>query len=319
MSARDKAGAPVTAKQIPQSQIGVTTFYSETFILTTTQKIGLRKLIQDVGLTAKPDQEAAGIHSALQRLRDLAADVTGPEPLPLPPDTAAIEALQALAGNEQLVRVYEARDGLLADYLRWQALADRKEERLKRWRLLNELLQHAQALPVAQEVGPQVAAIRQQRSLLEEMDPVRPLLDKVTAALRAAAQDARQRVEDARQRELQAIEQTVEWNQLPDESWRTIFRGHHLGPIDPLDVGSDEKLLAALNAKPLAAWATELEAIPTRIRQAREEAARRIAPQAVHVRPPSTTLRTEAEAEAYVAALREQILGHIKDGKPVLI
>ena len=70
---------------------------------------------------------------------------------------------------------------------------------------------------------------------------------------------------------------------------------------DPLDVGSDEKLLAALNAKPLAAWATELEAIPTRIRQAREEAARRIAPQAVHVRPPSTTLRTEAEAEAYVA------------------
>ena len=54
--------------------------------------------------------------------------------------------------------------------------------------------------PVAQEVAPQGAAIRQQRALLEEMDPVRPLLDKVTAALRAAAQDARQRVEDARQR-----------------------------------------------------------------------------------------------------------------------
>ena len=319
VSARDKGGQPVSARQIPQSQIGVTTFYRESFILTTGQKIGLRKLIQDVGLTAKPDQEAAGIHSALQRLRDLAADVTGPEPLPLPPDTAAIEALQALAGNEQLVRVYEAREALLAGYQQWQTLVDRKEERLKRWRLLNELLQQARDLPVAQEVGPQVAAIRQQRSLLEELDPVKPLLEKVSAALREAAQKARQAVEEARQRELKAIEATDEWAQLPDEEWKDIFQGHHLGPIDQPDIGTDEKLLAAMNAKPLAAWGMELEAIPGRIDRTREEAARRIAPKAVRVRPPSTTLRTVEEAEAYVAALREEILAHIQDGKPVLI
>ena len=132
VGARDKGGQPVSARQIPQSQIGVTTFYRESFILTTGQKIGLRKLIQDVGLTIKPDQEAAGVQSALQRLRDLAADAGGDEPLPLPPDTAPIVALQNLSGNEQLVRVFEARDGLQADYHRWQALADRKEERLKR-------------------------------------------------------------------------------------------------------------------------------------------------------------------------------------------
>ena len=30
-------------------------------------------------------------------------------------------------------------------------------------------------------------------------------------------------------------------------------------------------------------------------------------------------VRARAEAEAYVAALREEILGHIQDGKPVLI
>lgn len=319
VSARDKAGAPVTAKQIPQSQIGVTTFTSETFILTTTQKIGLRKLIQELGLSVRPDEEAAGVQRALQRLRDLAADVAGPEPLPLPPDTAAIEALQALGGNEQLVRVYEARDRLLADYRDWKALTDRKEERLKRWRLLNELLQQARDLPVAQQVGPQAAAIRQQRALLEEMDPVKPLLEKVSAALREAAQKARQAVEDARQRELSAIEATDEWAQLPDEQWKDIFHQNHLGPIDHPDIGTDEKLLAALNAKPLAAWGMELEAIPGRIDRTREEAARRIAPQAVRVRPPSTTLRTAAEAEAYVAALRDEILAHIADGKPVVI
>lgn len=319
VSAKDKGGQPVAAKQIPQGQIGVTTFYSESFILTTVQRIGLRKLIQDVGLTAKPDQEAAGVQSALQRLRDRAAEAGGAEPLPLPPDTAHVTALLDLSGNEQLARVYEARDRLKADYDAWQALAGRKEERLKRWQLLNNLLQHAQGLPVAQEVGPQVAAVRQQRALLEEMDPVKPLLDKVSAALREAARGARQAVEEAQQRELTAIAATDEWQHLPDEEWKDIFGQHHLGPIAQPDIGTDEKLLGDMNAKPLAAWGTELEAIPGRIGRAREEAAKRIAPKAVRVRPASTTLRTEEEANAYVEALREEILTHIRDGKPVIL
>jgi hypothetical protein len=270
-------------------------------------------------LPIKPDEEAAGVQRALQRLRDLAAELSGPAPLPLSPDTAHIEGLQNLSGNEQLVRAYEERATLLNDYQTWKALRERKADRLDRWQRLTQLLQHARDLPIAREVAPQVAAIRQQRALLEEMDPVKPLLEKVSAALREAAQKARHEVEETRQRELKAIEATDEWQQLPDEEWKGIFQDHHLGPIDQPDIGTDEKLLEAMNAKPLAAWGTELEAIPGRIDRTREEAARRIAPKAVRVRPPSTTLRTEKEANAYVDGLRDEILVHIKDGKPVII
>lgn len=319
VSAKDKSSQPVSAKQIPQSQIGVTTFRGEEYVLTAMQKIGLRKLAQDLGLPIKQGEEAGGIQRVLQRLQDLAGEASGVEPLPPAPDTSQIETLQDLSGNEQLVRVYEQRDALRASYRNWTAVRDRRAGRFERWQLLGQLIGHASGLPVADEIEMQMEAIRQQRSLLEELDPVKPLLDKLTAALRQAAQDARQQVEDVQQRELKAIEATDEWNKLPDAEWKAIFHAHHLGPIDQLDIGTDEKLLRALNAKSLDAWGTELEAIPTRIRRARQEAARRIAPKAVRVRPASTTLNSEEEVEAYLEELRQEILTHIKDGKPVII
>jgi len=319
VSAKGKSGQPVSAKQIPQSQIGVTTFRSEEYILTASQKIGLRKLAQDLGLPIKQGEEAGGIQRVLQRLQDLAQEASDGEPLPPAPDTDHIETLQNLSGNEQLVRVYEQRDVLRENHRTWTAIRDRKEMRLGRWQLLTQLIRHAIELPVAKGVELQMVAILQQRSLLEELDPVKPLLDKVTTALREAAQDARQRVRDAQQRELKAIEETDEWNKLSDTEWKAIFQVHHLGPIDQLDIGTDDKLLNALNAKSLGAWRTELEAIPTRVRRARQEAARRIAPKAVRVRPKSTTLHTEEEVAAYLESLREEILPHIKDGKPVIV
>ena len=62
-----------------------------------------------------------------------------------------------------------------------------------------------------------------------------------------------------------------------------------------------------------------IAALPERAAQARAEAARLLAPQAVRVRPRGATLKTEAEVEAYVAELREDLLRHVTAGKPVVI
>jgi len=319
LSATAKNGQAISARQLSQSQIGVTAFRREGHVLKTIQKIQLRKLASDMDIPAQEGEEAAAVQRALERLRALAAEVTGDPPLPGPPDTGYIQQLQGYTGNEQLLQVHEQRNRLLDDYAAWQHLRERKGERLERWRLLQQLLKHASHLPVTAEIAPQVVAITAQRTLLDALDPVKPLLDSVTAALREALQDARAWVERTRDRELAAIQDTDEWTKLPDQTWRAIFRTHHLGPIDMPAINTDESLLEALNAKPLSAWATEREAIPTRIRQAREEAARQIAPAAVRVRPPSTTLETEAEVAAFLDALRDEILQHIHAGKPVII
>ena len=123
--------------------------------------------------------------------------------------------------------------------------------------MLQRLLAHAAKRPAAYTVRPQVEAITSQRLLLAEPDPVKPLLDALTADLRQALQDARQRVVDLREQELTALRDTAEWNKLSDEQWRDILHAQGLGLIAELQVGTDDLLLAALDAKPLDAWATD--------------------------------------------------------------
>jgi hypothetical protein len=124
---------------------------------------------------------------------------------------------------------------------------------------------------------------------------------------------------NVRNRELRAMEVTAEWRRLDDEQGRAIFDANHVGPIDELDIGTDDKLLAALDAKPLDAWETEAVAVPTRMRAAREQAAKLLEPQAVRVRPRRTTLHTAPEVDVYLDELRNEILGHIEADKPVII
>jgi len=306
-------------KQIAQSQIGVLEFRSETKIVTALQRIQVRKLIQDMGLPVKNGEEAEAIPRVLQRLADLAADAGGPPPLPEKPSTAAVQALQACSGNEQFVAVYEARASLLDSFIAWSKAKALREERRPAWETVQRLLAHAAGRHVVQELTPQVDAILGQRLLLAEPDPVKPLVDALCSDLRQALRVARARVIEVREREISLMQATDEWNKLDDEQWRRLFHANHVGPVAELDIGTDAKLLAALDEKPLSAWETEAVAVPTRMRQAREQAAKLLEPKAVRVRPKSTTLHDEAEVDVYLAELRSEILSHLKDGSPVIL
>jgi hypothetical protein len=315
----ERNGQPLAAKQIGRAQIGVTDFHTEEQVISAAQRLQVRKLIQDMGLSIKKGEEAEAIPRLLQRLEDLAGEAGGPPPLPAPPAAGFIDELQGLMGNEQFLAVYEARARLREAHAAWTQARALKAERLPRWEKAQRLLKHARSLPEAKDMGAQMEAIREHRSLLEEPDPLQPLIGALTAVLRKALQAARQRVVDVRARELKVLEATPEWAQLDDEQWRELFEAHHVGPIEQLDVGDDDKLLAALDRKPLGAWETEAEAAPTRMRQARADAARLLAPKAVRVRPPSATLHTADEVDAYLADLRQEIMAHVEAGNPVII
>nr|MBC8253540.1 BREX system P-loop protein BrxC [Ardenticatenia bacterium] len=256
VSARDKSGQPVSAKGLSHTQIGVTTFRREGYVLTALQRIQLRRLATDLGFPTTQGEEAAAIQRVLERMQGLATEASGEPPLPAPPDTSQIEALVGYSGNEQLVRVHEEQDTLRECYRIWTGLRDRKHARLPRWQILQQLLKHVAGLPAADKIRPQVEAIHEQRLLLADVDPVKPLLDELTESLRKALQAARRQVEETRDWELKAIEATDEWKRLPDEVWRAIFDAHQLGPIDTLDISTDERLLESLNGKALNAWAT---------------------------------------------------------------
>jgi hypothetical protein len=276
-------------------------------------------LLADLGFTVKSGEEAAALPKLLQHLIDLAGEAGGTAPLPAPPEAGFVEALRDQSGNAQFVAVFAARDRLLETAKSWSHARDLKRERLPRWQLLERLLAHAGGTVAGVAVTPQMEAIRQQRSLLTDPDPLKPLLDTLTTGLRNALQAARGQVVAARDQEVSALAGTAEWSKLSDETWRTILHKQGLGPVDALQVADDAHLLASLDARPLASWKDWALTVPARIQAAREEAAKLLEPKAVRIHPKSTTLHDAGEVEAYLADLRAAILAEIEKGRPVIL
>jgi hypothetical protein len=306
-------------RDLNQTNLGPSELRSSEVVVTHQQRIGVRGLAQNMGLPCKQGEEGEIVPRLLQRLAEQAERAGGAPPRPERPSTATVEALQAMVGNEQLVAVYAARDALLADYKAWQTAAAEGERRLPRWQALERLLEHARDLPEGAAAAPQVEAIRANRALLAEPDPVPPLRDALAGALRTALQAARQRLADAHAREVGALAAADEWQRLPDAERERLTREHRLESVPALDLRDDEALLRALAASPLASWADQVAALPARAAQAREAAARLIQPATVRVTPPSATLRTTAEVDTYLAELRGAIMAEVAQGKPVMI
>ena len=313
-----RSGQAVTARGMTQQQIGVSDFFSEGVIVSAVQRIEVRKVASAMGLQAKSGEEAEAVPFILERLQSGAQAAGGEAPLPEPPDTTTIRELRELAGNRQIVRVAEQADTLIAHHRDWSAAGGAARERLPEWERLGRLLHHARNLPIAAELNLQVEAIRSQRALLTDPNPVPPLLSKVTAALRKTVSEAHGRLRKERDREVAELEASDDWLKLKPADRARILESNGLGPIHDLAMGTDQALMGCLEDTGLQDWDERLLALRTRVDLAREAAARLLAPKAVTVRPTPATLNSREDVEAYIQRLREKLLAQV-DEHPVII
>ena len=313
-----RSGQAMTAKDLNQQQIGVTDFFNEGIIVSVAQRIEVRKVASAMGLPAKSGEEAEAVPVILERLQSVAQAAGGEAPLPAQPDTAIVRELRELAGNRQIVGVAEKADTLIDHHRDWSAAGEAAQERLPEWHRLERLLHHAHILPVAIELNPQIEAIRSQRSLLTDPNPLPPLLSNVTTALRKTVSEAHERLRKERDREVTELVKSDDWLNLQAADGAKILASNGLGPIPDLAIGTDQALMDCLEDTGLRDWDDRLLALKPRVDRAREEAARLLAPKAVTVRPTPATLNSREDVEAYIQRLREQLLAQV-DENPVII
>jgi hypothetical protein len=313
-------GQPVTGpKELPPTQIGKATFYKEDEPPTVPERLAVRGLLTAAAIPYEPGQEGAQIPALLQRLRDLAARSGGPPPLPAPPDTAHLDALLALGGNQQFREVASSQERLAKDLEQWRTADQRREKRETAWRDLERLLRHADGLPVAAEVTPAVAAIRDERQLLDDPDPVAPIVGELADALRKELKRQAERLANEQQNAVAELEQTSEWAQLPAETREALVGEVKLAPAEVPDVSSDGKLLETLDATPLSGWEDRIGLVPSRRDQARQRAAKVLEPESVTVSLPTATIRNEADLKSYVSDLEARVQPHLDAKKTVII
>ena len=190
---------------------------------------------------------------------------------------------------------------------------------MPRWQVLEQLLRQAAGLSIADEVATQVEAIRTHRTLLTDPDPVPPLIQRLSEALRAELRSAHDRLVGEREQGLAALQNTDEWQRLSEADRQGILAATALEPVPDLRVGTETELLEAVSASPLANWENRIMAVSGQVAKAREAAAKSLTPKAVSVQLPHATLKTADDVDAYLAQVRDQIMPYIDDGRPVIV
>jgi hypothetical protein len=306
-------------KELLPSQIGRVTVYKEDEPPTVGQRLAVKGLLAAAGIPYEGGQEGAQIPALLQRLKDLAGRAGGLPPLPEPPDTDHIAALLALGGNQQLRAVADDHDRLRQDLDHWRSASQQREKREAEWKDVERLRRHAEGLPIVTAIEPAVQAIRDGRQLLDDPDPLRPLLDELTGALRVEFQRRIDQLANAQQAAVRKLERWDEWDRLDPGERQSIIEDAQLVTAPPPDISTAVRLLEALDAIPLSGWQDRISLVPSRRDQARQRAAKRLEPESVTVTPPSAILKSPAELDAYLGGLRERVLPHLEAHKTVII
>ncbi|MFN2608436.1 MAG: hypothetical protein ABR511_11200 [Acidimicrobiales bacterium] len=172
---------------------------------------------------------------------------------------------------------------------------------------------------MASAVEPAVAAINDGRQLLDQPDPVSPLLVELTTALRGQLTTQAQQLAAAQRDAVAELEAWEGWSQLDSSNRQAIVADATLDPIEPPDVSTDAALLQVLDTTPLTGWQDRISLVPSRRDHARQGAAKLLEPESVTVALPPATIKTTEDLQAYLDDLRSRVQSHLDEDKTVII
>lgn len=311
-------GAPVALGQLDQNKIPKAEFRVEQATLSVQDRLLLRKLFQQVGLNCKSGEEATVAPVFLNKLLEYARTSGGEPPLPLPPPVADVEDLTRLVGNEQLRAIKDRSADIESKIKNWTERGNLVSQRRPVWETVEQLAGHARGLDGAKSHFDQIEAIRDQRLLLEPNDPVASVRTGLGDCLRTAVKEAHEALSTACESALSTLAGSDLWKKLKNGDQESILRSVGLVAPGKPDVSSDSALLSHLNAHPLSAARTEIDAVPGRLQQAIEQAAKLLEPKVQPVSLERATLRSAPEVEAWLERTRAQLLEAVQHG-PILV
>jgi hypothetical protein len=306
---------PVPATSLTDPAMTKLNFAAVSRKLTFDQRMSLRQLATKLGVQSNPPD----VPACLTALKDAASAAGGPAPLPLPPPPTDLETLLGMFGVEQQIAVADQAPQLTTQWEDWKSVAKKAAERMPHWEEAQQLLRHARDLPNHDAHQAGLEAIREQRSLLTDPNPLPPMLDALRADLRAAIRAAHDQAAQAQKEAVGDVVALPQWPQLPEAERSAFLAENGLVAPEAPDVVDDTRLLEALEKRPLSARWEQGAAFAGKAVGAGEALVKKVTPEAKPVRPSPALLTNPAEVDAYVAELRTRILDVLAAGHPVSI
>ena len=311
---------PVEAKVLERKEITKTTFRPETVTISPVQRIKIRGLFQTAGLPpVDKDKELESAGQLLQTLRNLAREAGGESPAPERPDSSSLDEIGHYSGNALLAELFNRVETLTGWIGEWRGRAEAIRARLPNWYRLQDLLEHTRVLGPGRELAEQAEAIRQQRALLAEPDPVVPLMRQAENLLRDSLNHRVKVYNDAVALGLEQLEADDNWQSLSEDQRRELLMRHHVEGDLEVDTSTVEALCDALDDCSLDHWRSRTQALDAAFDGIRTDAARLLAPKAVQVKLPRGTLNDEAALRDWLDKVERQLRDGLAEGPVVLL
>ena len=310
--AQDERGQPLDPKELERRTIGKVSFKVESATVSTAQRIQIRKLLQKVEISAKQGEESTLVSQFLDKMLELANQAGGDAPKPAQPDTEFLEEIRLTpTGNEQLIALYNRRDELTSKTKDWSDLGNRIAKRWPNWNELTRLMAHASSIQDFDAFSAQANTIEQQRQLLEDPDPISPLIANLTQLLR----DELNKLDNdyaARHAEgLNRLNDDANWQKLEQEQRYELMSSQSLNNSarPEVEVSSTSDVLATLDRCSLSMFADRVDAIPGRFDKVTDSAAEMCEPKVQFVSVSRRTMKTDEEIDAWA----EEVTGQLKE------
>jgi hypothetical protein len=310
-------GALVPPGQLDQNKIPKAEFRVDSAPLPVSDRLLVRGLIATL-VPCKNGEELAKAPEFIQAVQGLAAAAGGPAPLPAPPVIPEVDDLKGLSGNALLSGIRGVVESWKTLIPGWQKARDLSVQRKAAWDVVQALARHASGLQDAGDARAQLEAIRSNRLLLAEVDPVAPLRATLTALLRQKLTAADAAIRSAFDAAMVTVESSSPWQRLDAGDQGRILSDTRLLLPRPTDVSNDEALIRELDASSLLARATEAEAMPARAHRAIELAAKALEPTVRALALERATLRSSEDVKNWLARTEATLLDAVKSG-PILI
>jgi hypothetical protein len=318
--AEDEQHRACDAKTLERKSIGKATFVVEATTISTPQRIQIRKVLQKVGLTAKQGEELSSVPQFVQNITDLAKRAGGEAPKPNTPDLSLVDDIRRASGNEQLLSIYNSRDELTSSIDAWTLQAKEIDARWQSWETLRRLADRANGLTDADVLRTQVQAIEDQRQLLADPDPMKPLVASFTQMLRDELNRLVEDYEQQHEAGMAKLKADDNWQKLQPDQRNRLLAEQKLTNSDmpEVKVGSAAEVLQTLQTLTLSAFEDRVKSLSSRFNEVQTQAAEMMEPTAKTIHLPSRTLKSEADLEAWLDEARKDLAAALAHG-PVII
>ena len=230
----------------------------------------------------------------------------------------AVTALEGLSGNDLLFGLHEGADALTKHVADWKATADKIAQRLPQFGLAEQMLEYATGIEGMDTQASTLAAIRTNRTLLDDPDPTTSVLKAVGTALRTELSEAYGHYGATLQAERAKLDAHPAWQALPPTKQDALLQAAGIAALSQPATDTDDALLAALGARDLAAWQTLADALPTRFAQVLAAAIKEAEPKARRISLPGATIRDQDELEDWLEQVRAEIETALTAGPVIL-